>query len=172
MDSNPRSAKRELDKETVERYERIYQELLEELRSVQAILAAFGKRNAASETRLKPSVTAPIIYDLREYLRERGEPCHQSEIIRAVGDQRHKKYPTLLRPWGDVWKSLEYHNRNRNEIVCVEWQGEKLRLAKLKEKPRQPRVVGGKEDSPEFYSKPDNLFWFSEQIAKMTKRRK
>lgn len=180
MEFKSRSAKRELDREViakldrevVAKYERIYAELLEDVDRVAKILAAFGKHtNNSSQVRLKPSIAAPIIYDLRTYLHDRGKPTHQFDIIKAVGDARHKKYPTLLRPWGDVWKSLEYQARNNAEIVPCEKRGKDWIQVPLKQKPRAPRIVGGSEDTPDLYAKPDNLFWFKADVVTPRRRK-
>lgn len=105
-----------------------------------------------------------MIEDLRAFLRHYARPAHQYDIIRSVGEIRRKRYPDLLRPYNDVWKSLQYHNQHKQEIIVVDWVGERLRPAKLKMRPKAKRVVGGQEDSAEFYRSPDNLFWFIDEI--------
>lgn len=156
----------EIERETIRFYERQYQETLKELHRLTSILASFGRRvENAPEIRVKPLSIAPIILDLRAFLRSREEPTHQYDIVKAVGKQRRKKYPTTLRPFGDVWKSLEYQARNDAEIVPVERRGNGWVQVPLKPKPRAPRIMGGQEDSPALYAQPDNLFWFKNEIS-------
>lgn len=170
-----RGRREQFDKRAIAEYERLYQELLEELERVAKILGAFHKytnnSSAAKKVRLKPTIAAPIIHDLLAFLRERGAPTYQAEIITHLGNERHKKYPVLTSPWADVWKSLEYQARNNAEIVPVEWRGNHLVQVKLKPKPRKPRLAGGLADGPELYETPDNLFWFKSEL-KSARRKK
>lgn len=108
--------------------------------------------------------------DLRAFLRSRGQPTHQLKIVRAVGNRRRKKYPTTLRPFGDVWKSLEFQARNNREIVPVERRGNQWVQVPLKPKPRAPRILGGQDDSPELYAEPDNLFWFKSELSALGRK--
>jgi hypothetical protein len=113
------------------------------------------------------------IHDIKEFLRERDEPCLQADIVRVVGTRRKARYPELQRPFANVWKSLESHHRRKSEVVCVEYVGrqrDRLRIATLKPKPPQERTKGGQEDRAELYESPRNLFYLKSEIK--TYRRK
>ena len=149
-----------LHEETRSKYLRLEEELLKELAKVKAILADLGED---PEEEVSAAGVVPPIFDIQQYLEERGEPCLQYDIIKTVGDRRKQAYPHLRHPYGDVWKSLEYHNRYDREVVCVEKSGGKIVRGTLKPKPRIPRIKGGGIDRADFYRTPDNLFWFRDR---------
>jgi hypothetical protein len=154
---------KELHEKTRSAYTLFESQLAEELERVRVVLAALGARVPAKqqdETASIPLAGAlPPIYMIREYLKECGKPASQGDIVRAVGERRAAKYPHLSRPYGDVWKSLEYHDRHNRDVVCVKHEGDLIVPTKLISKPRHPRVKGGAGDHPEFYEGP-NLFYF------------
>jgi hypothetical protein len=169
-DPNPILAKRQLDEETLAAYEELKAALLQSLREIKVSIAHLRKQVGPRHAQvIKQSVKlaepTPIIEGVREFLRMRGEPSYQSEIIEAVGSARAEKYPKLLRPYGDVWKSLQYHDRADEDIVCVEWNSVHLIRGKLQGRPRAPITPGGKTDSPAYYREPNNLFWFKAEIG-------
>lgn len=153
-----------LDEETVEAYERMEALLLDALRRTQALLAVLGRKNSIHQ----PTIILPpssLLDSIRAFLRQRGNPTKQSDIIATVGGQRERMYPELLRPYGDVLKSLAYHDKHDGEIVCVKWHGTELRRADMQRRPRQPRMIGGRKDSAKDYLEPENIFWFRDEIA-------
>lgn len=150
--------------QTLKTYRELESNLLDSLSRVRAVLRALG-----DQSHTKEGIPGPIIDDVRAYLRDRSEPVHASEIIRAVGDRRKKRFPQLLRPYGDVWKSLQFHDRHDREIVCVERTASgKLRRGKLKQRAKR-RSNGNKRDSAEFYNEQNNLFWFRDEIGSSSK---
>jgi hypothetical protein len=146
---------------TLKQFRDLESRLLDDLARVRAVLRALGGTTKAAD--VGPT---PIIDDVRTYLRERGEPTCSAEIIRDVGERRRKRYPLLLRPFGDIWKSLQFHDKHDREIVCVEVKGKVIRRGKLKQRPKQRAQPGGKTDSAELYAEPNNLFWFRDEIKR------
>lgn len=147
--------------ETRAKYLRMEADLLKELARVRAVLSALGEQTDAKEEVSTVGIIPPI-FDIQEYLQQRGEPCHQRDIIKAVGNKRKEMYPCRRHPYADVWKSLEYHNLYDREVVCVEVRGGKVFGAKLKDKTKRRRIRGGGIDRPDFYNSPDN--WFGLKI--------
>jgi hypothetical protein len=162
MDS-PLKGTLKLDDETVAAYQRQEALLIEALRRTQAILAILGRTTTPPGVTIEPP--PPLLDTITAFLRDRGEPTRQSEIIATVGGERAKRYPEKLRPFGDVLKSLQYHDKHDGEIVCVEWQKGVLKRGTMQQRPRQPRAIGGKRDHADDYLEPDNLFWFRELIG-------
>jgi hypothetical protein len=142
--------------ETRAKYERYEAELMRELEKVRAVLKALG---GASEDAPIPKVGATAqIDDITDFLKQKGAPAHQYEIISKVGDKRTQEYPHMKKVYEKLWKSLEYHNREDSEVVCVEWRESKLVRGELKKKLRKPRIKGA-ANRPEYYREPENLFW-------------
>jgi hypothetical protein len=150
------------DAETLKKYRELEARLLDDLARIRAVLRALGYVSPVKDL----NAMTPIIDDVRTYLRERGEPVCSSEIIRDVGERRKKRYPGLLRPFGDIWKSLQFHDKHEREIVCVEFRGKVVKRSKLKKRPKQRAQPGGKTDSADFYKEPNNLFWFLDEIKR------
>jgi hypothetical protein len=154
-----------LDEETIAAYQRMEALLIDALRRTQAVLAILGRKTAPESTPV--TTPTPLLDSITALLRERGEPTLQSDIIATVGGQRARLYPEKLRPFGDVLKSLQYHDKHNGEIVCVEWSGEQLKQGTMKQRPHAPRAIGGRKDCAEDYLTPDNLFWFRDRIEDM-----
>jgi hypothetical protein len=122
-----------LQDETRDKYLRLKADLLQELdRAKERLLKELARvegeidvlRGGGQEDDEVPTAgVIPPIYDIQEYLKAEGQPRHQKNIIKAVGDKRKEIYPHLRHPYADVWKSLEYHNRHDMGVVCVEVKG-------------------------------------------------
>jgi len=171
MENNLIAEKRKLDEETRAKYEALEVALLTELQRLQAVLAALG-RPPMLEPKLKPAdEPSPILDGIRGYLRTRGGPAPVPDIIRAVGGARAAAYPNLWRPYGDIWKSLQYHDKHNGEVVAVTWEGDHLKRGKLLARPHKPRNMGGRIDRAEDYAEPQTLFWFRDEIKTFKKQR-
>jgi hypothetical protein len=155
-----------LNGQTRAAYKAVESKLDERLKLVRNVLEALGPGGEAESrgASIPKAGALPPIYMIREYLKECGKPASQSDIVRGVGERRAEKYPHLSRPYGDVWKSLEYHDRHNRDVVCVKQDGERIVRAELVPKDRHPRVKGGAGDRPEFYDGP-NVFWFRAEIS-------
>ncbi len=156
-------ARNETHEKTRVEYRLLEEELLRELARVRAVLEALG--DETEEEDVPTTEPTPPMLDIIEYLTERGEPCHQFDLIRDIGDKRKQEYKHSKKPYGDVWKSLGYRSRpdNNLEFCAVEWKEGKLERARLKPKPRNPRRGG---DRPEFYRTPDNFFGMRSWLGK------
>jgi hypothetical protein len=165
----------ELQERTLAAYKKAEAGLLEQLRQIRAVLAALGEptqdpSEQEEQQPIRKTGTLPPMYHIMEYLRERGKRASQSDIIRAVGQRRATEYPWLTKPYFNVWKSLEYHDRHDRKVVCVRMDGDKIVRTELVPKPKNPRVKGGSVDRPEFYEGPANLFYFRPAVEPKQRR--
>ena len=150
------------NEETRAKYLRLRADLLKRLATVNAVLDALREE---PELHIPTAGAGSPTDDIIEYLTQQGKPCHQRDIIKAVGDKRKEKYPHTRKPYGNVWKSLQINKRLTNrEVVCVELKDGKICRGELKPKPKQRRIKGGRVDRAEFYASPDNLFWLRDRI--------
>lgn len=155
-----RDTQQKLDKRTAEDYKKLEAILIHQLDKVQAILKSLGMPlGRLGQNRLPPKPLGDIV----EFLEAKGAPQPQYEIIQTVGKKRLEARPTLTKPYEDIWKSLEYHDKHNGEVVCVEWKGKRLVRAALKP---LPPSGGRRRDDPESYREPGNLFWFRDRIFK------
>ena len=153
------------DEETRAKYLREKTDLLKRLDTINAVLDALGEKSELVELAIPTEGALPVNCDIVKYLTQQGEPCHQRDIIKAVGDKLKEASPHRRHPYGDVWRSLESHDRHDLKVVCVELKDGKICRAELKPKPDQPRIKGGRVDRAEFYVSPDNLFGLATWIG-------
>jgi hypothetical protein len=154
----------DLFEKTRQEYEAAERRLSDRLSIVRDVLARLGNSGVKGDGGITECGALPPSVDIRRFLSERGRPAHQAEIVRVVGDLRKAEYPHLRRPYSDVWKSLEYHNRHNLDVVCVKQEGNRWVRAKLTPKRRFPRVKGGSPDRPEWYEGSANYFWFKDKL--------
>lgn len=140
------------DDELLESLERKREEVERYLSRLNTAIAALRGSSGELKATTASGVIPPIV-DIAKYLSEHEGPVHQNDIIRAVGDLRRKRYPSLTTHYSSVWRALEYHVRHDRLISCVNQQG---RSTKLKPLPRRSK---GKKlsNSPELYLQ-DNWF--------------
>jgi hypothetical protein len=170
MDEHLIREKRELDEKTLAEYRNLEARFIDALTSIRATILVLSS-NFTGNRAVRDSLPTPIIDDVREFLRAAGKPTLASEIISFVGESRKQRYPDLLRPFGDIWKSLQFHNKHDKEIVCVEVKAGKIVRAKLQQRAKTRGFPGGK-DAADHYREPKNLFWFFSDIGKNVKAAK
>jgi hypothetical protein len=152
---------------TLAQYKKLHAKLIEVLRITEAVLVALGERSTIQIVSTPPP---PMIDTIVSFLHTRGAPAYQSEIVSTLGKQRHRDYPELLRPYGDVWKSLQHHHRHNGPVCCVEHANDKLKRADIQERKKPPRAIGGRIDDARFYCDPDNLFWLRDEMKAWSRK--
>src|ERR1035441_2266389 len=91
------------NEETRAKYLRLQTDMLKQLCAANAVQADMLKQLAAINAVLNaigedPELDIPTVGtdsptdDILEYLTQQGKPCHQRDIIKAVGDKRKEKY--------------------------------------------------------------------------------
>lgn len=125
---------------------------LARLRAALAACSSNGTSSSWKEVAIAVATTPPIT-DICNYLRERGGVVHQNDIIRAVGEVRRLRYPSLTNHYSPIWRALEFHVRRGLLIACVNEQGEPTELKGLKARPKGLKI----RNVPELYER-DNWF--------------
>jgi len=152
---------------TLAQYRKLHQKLIEVLRVTEQVLAALGE---PAKVQVVSAPPPPLIDTIAHFLRTRGAPAYQSDIISTLGKQRHRDYPELMRPYGDVWKSLQHHHKHNGPVCCVERVGDKLKRGEIQERKKPPRAIGARVDEPGFYAEPDNLFWLAAEVKSYSRK--
>lgn len=133
--------------------------LLKELEELRATRRKLGDEHVP-KTRAIP----PII-DIEEFLKERGEPTLQGEIVTTVGDRRKARYPHMQRVYFNVWKSLRTNDRLGTRVFAVKkMEDGKIVRTEMEVLPEQPRRNGKTPNIPDPYLLPANLFWFKPRL--------
>lgn len=143
------------DRELFAAVERLREELIDRLKWTERVLDVLGRPVSRP---IGTGIPPPVLDAIRNFLRNAGSPQPAARIVHAVGEQRHRDFPELTRPFADVSKSLQYHDRTHGEIVCVQWEGDRLVRAGLKIK-FTPSSRRGQLDG---------LIWFRDEIRTYT----